>query len=67
MNELLDNNIALGGYLGKKLKDITIDYSILHIMLEENMDLFKRKIPVIPYPIGKVNYIFKVLEGQINK
>lgn len=67
MEQLLDNNTNIGGYLGRKLKYITIDYGILYIMLEENMELFKRKIPLISYPIGKVNYIFKVLEEQINR
>jgi hypothetical protein len=65
--QLLDNNVAIGGYLGKKLKGITIDYGILYIMLEENMPLLQRKIPTIDHPIGKVNYIFKVLEDQINR
>lgn len=67
MEQLLDNNANIGGYLGRKLKYITIDYGILYIMLEENMALFKRKVPTIPYPIGKVNYIFKVLDEQINR
>lgn len=66
MNELLDNNTAIGGYLGKKLKGITIDYGILYIMLKENMGKLKFKIPNISNPIGKVNYIFTVLENQIN-
>ena len=64
MSELLDNNTTLGGYLGKKLKYTTIDYDILYTTLENNMKLLKYKIPNIPYPIAKVNYIFKVLESQ---
>lgn len=65
--ELCGNNTSMGGYLGKKLKAITIDYGILYIMLEENMPQLKYKIPTISHPIGKINYIFTVLEAQINK
>lgn len=67
VNELLDGNVATNGYLGKKLKDIGIEYDVLYITLELNMDYLKHKIPTISHPIGKVNYIFTVLKDQIYK
>lgn len=67
MEQLLDNNSCIASYLGKRIKDITIDYGVLFIMLEENMTKFKLKVPTIPSPYGKINYIFKVLEEQISR
>jgi len=65
--ELLDNNSSTDGYLGKKLKNITIDYTVLLIMLNENMPKFKYRFETISSPYGRINYIFKVLEEQISR
>jgi len=65
--ELLDNNSPADSFLGKKLKNITIDYTILQIMLDENMPTLKRRLSSIHNTYGKINYIFKVLEEQISR
>lgn len=65
--ELLNNNSSTDGYLGKKLKNISIDYTILLIMLNENMPKFKYKFETISSPYGRIGYIFKVLEEQITR
>lgn len=65
--ELLDGNIATNGYLGKKLKDIGVDYYVLNITLDANLDYLKSKVSTISHPIGKVNYILTVLRDQIYK
>lgn len=67
VNELLDGNTATNGYLGKKLKDIGIDYDVLQITLDANMDYLKKKMYAMSHPIGKINYMFTVLKDQIYK
>lgn len=66
-DEFLNGSDKMDSYIGKKLKNITIDYFILNIMFEENMTKFRNKLQTISYPIGKVNYIFSVLEEQIRR
>lgn len=65
--ELLDGNTATNGYLGKKLKDIGIDYDVLQITLDANMNYLKKKMSTMSHPIGKINYMFTVLKDQIYK
>lgn len=67
MVELLNDDITIGGYLGKKLKEITLDYGILYNILDENLDYLKYKTSSMTHRIGKVNYIFKVLESHIKQ
>lgn len=67
VNELLDGNVATNRYLGRKLKDIGIDYDVLQITLDANMEYLKKKISNFSHPIGKINYIFIVLKDQIYK
>jgi hypothetical protein len=68
MNEFLDNNTLAGGYLGKKIKMSTINLIDLYTLYELNNDkLDKVKSFDKNNYIGKVNYIFKVLETLSEK
>jgi hypothetical protein len=65
--EFLNNDASTGGYLGKKLKDIKINSDVLVIIFNENKDKLLRNIQKINNNMGKINYIFKVINEQISR
>jgi hypothetical protein len=66
IEELLNNNTALNGYVGKKIKILTQNYdlSLLLTIYEDYKSYLIKRIATITSSYGKVNYIFKVLEEQ---
>ena len=66
-DELLNGDITLGGYVGKRIKNITIDTDVLLIIFDENKQKLINKMPSIQSGYGKVNYIFAVIEEQISR
>jgi hypothetical protein len=67
VNEFLDGNTFAGAYLNKRIKDFGVDYDVMYIVLEQNMDYLKGKVLAIPYHKGRINYIFAALKDQIYK
>lgn len=64
MNDLLDNNVVASGYLGRKIKISPINVIDLFTVYEINKNSLE-KVKSFNNHIGKINYIFKVLEEQI--
>ncbi|MDF2950578.1 MAG: hypothetical protein K0S18_161 [Anaerocolumna sp.] len=66
MNDLLDNSIAASGYLGKKIKMSKVNIIDLYTLYDLNKDSLI-KVKSFNNHIGKINYIFKVLETLAEK
>jgi CRISPR/Cas system-associated protein Cas5 (RAMP superfamily) len=61
MNDLLNNNMAASGYLGKKIKISPVNVIDLYVLYETNKSSLE-KVKSFNNYFGQINYIFKVLE-----
>ena len=68
MCEFINNSYVSQGYLGKKIKMSAINVVDLYTVFEANKDKFEKvkSFDNVNY-IGKINYIFKVLETLAEK
>lgn len=62
-NEFLGNSCVSKSYIGKKIKDSPFNIVDLYTLYEIHKSSFE-KVKSFSNHIGRVNYIFKVLENE---
>jgi len=66
IEECLNNDKSKASYIGKKLKDTKSSYEDLFYVLQDSKVYITSKINGMNNMLGKINYIFKVLESEVS-
>jgi len=66
IEECLNNDKSMASLVGKKLKDTKSSYEDLFNVLQDRKVYIASKINGMNNMLGKINYIFKVLESEVS-